>query len=62
MFLFKADIGAKVFANDALPRGEESIIEELLKFFSQVYILEFGGARGFLLDELDGSESHIYKK
>ena len=62
VFLLKTDIGSEILANNALPRGEESIIEEFLKLFGQIHILELCWFLCFLLNEFDGFQSHIYMR
>ena len=57
---FETDIASKVLANNALPSGEEGFIEQLLELFGKVNVLELGGARCFLLHELDCFQTHIY--
>ena len=58
----KTDITSKVFANDALPRWEESFIEQLLELFGKIDVLEFVGTRHLLLHEFNRFQAHIYKQ
>ena len=62
MAIFKADVAAKVFTDDALPSWKECVIEELLKLLSKVDVLEFGRAARLLLHKLNCPQAHIYVK
>ena len=57
----ETDIAPKVFANNALPGGEESFIEQFLELFGQVNVLELARSGCFLLHELNCLQSHIYR-
>ena len=59
VFFFETNVASEVLANNALPRGEELLVEKLLKFLGQIDILELDGPCQTLLDELNSSESHI---
>ena len=59
VFLLEADITAEVFADDALPRGEEGLIEDFLELLGQVVVLELARALCLLLHELNSFQSHV---
>ena len=42
VIFFKADVGAEVLTDDALPRWEEGLIKQLLKLLGQIVVLELG--------------------
>ena len=58
--LLETDVAAEVLADNALPRGEEVLVEQLLQILRQVHVLELGGALGSLLHEFDRSQAKIY--
>ena len=60
VIFFKAKVASEVLADNALPSGEESFIEELLQLLSEIYILELGRSRRFLLNEFNCFNLHIY--
>ena len=59
MAIFKADVAAKVFTDDALPSWKECVIEELLELLGQIDVLELGRAASLLLHKLDCPQAHI---
>ena len=59
VFLLEADITAEVFADNALPSGEEGLIKDFLKLLRQVVVLELARALCLLLHELDSFQSHV---
>ena len=46
MAIFKADVAAKVFTDDALPSWKECVIKKLLELLREVDVLELGRAAG----------------
>ena len=60
VFLFEADVWAEVFADDALPRGEEGVVEQFFELLGQVHVLELWGTLGLLLHEFNRLQSHVY--
>ena len=59
VFVFETDFTAEVLANNALPRGEESLIEEFLDLLGEVHILELALPSHALLNEFDSFQSHV---
>ena len=40
VILFETDVTAEVFADDALPSREESVVKQLFQVFRKVYVLD----------------------